>query len=188
MTQAGVVRRRRTAPWIALGVAVVLLVVIVVAAKAKPAEQRTVDSPLLGHMSPSVQGDIVSGPAQSLDELRGRYVLVNFFATWCVPCRQEHPELVRFAAHHAQVGDATVMQVVYGDRASTVRTFLHNHGGDWTVVDDPKGAIALDWGVRGLPESYLVDPNGYVIYKITGGADADGLEALLRQAKAGEAK
>ena len=45
---------------------------------------------------------------------------------------------------------------------STVKSFLHKHGGDWTVVDDPKGSIALDWGVRGLPESYLVDPRGVV--------------------------
>ena len=80
------------------------------------------------------------------------------------------------------------MQVVYGDRAATVKSFLHREGGDWTVVDDPKGSIALDWGVRGLPESYLVDPNGFVLYKITGGADADGLEALLREAKTGAAK
>ncbi|MEY2471500.1 MAG: cytochrome c biosis protein CcmG, thiol:disulfide interchange protein DsbE [Actinomycetota bacterium] len=185
---SGVLARRRVAPWIAGAVAIVLLVVIVVAARAKPAEQRTADSPLLGHRAPAVAGAVISGPAQTLDYLRGKYVVVNFFATWCVPCRQEHPELVRFAAHHASLDDAAVMQVVYGDRASTVRSFLHKNGGDWTVVDDPKGSIALDWGVRGLPESYLVDPKGFVIYKITGGADDSGLEALLRQAKAGETR
>jgi cytochrome c biogenesis protein CcmG/thiol:disulfide interchange protein DsbE len=180
--------RRRVAPWIAGSVALVLLAVIVVAARAKPAPQRIEDSPLVGHSAPALAGDIISGPAQSLDELRGKFVLVNFFATWCVPCRQEHPELVRFAQHHATTGDAAVMQVVYGDRASTVKSFLRKHGGDWTVVDDPKGSIALDWGVRGLPESYLVDPNGFVLYKITGGADAEGLERLLRAAEAGAQK
>ena len=185
---SSVVRRRRVAPWIASAVAVVLLVVVVVAARAKPAEQRTADSPLLGHAAPAVAGDEIAGPAQTLDQLRGKYVLVNFFATWCVPCRQEHPELVRFAAHHASTGDVAVMQVVYGDRASTVKAFLRKNGGDWPVVDDPKGSIALDWGVRGLPESYLVDPHGFVIYKITGGADASGLERLLQEAKAGKQK
>lgn len=180
--------RRRTAPWIALAIAVVLLAVVVVAARAKPATQRVDESPLVGHSAPSLRGDVISGPVQTLDQLRGKFVLVNFFATWCVPCRQEHPELVRFGQHHEAAGDAAVLQVVYGDRASTVKSFLDHHGGGWTVVDDPKGAIALDWGVRGLPESYLVDPRGFVLYKITGGADADGLEALLRKAKAEESK
>jgi cytochrome c biogenesis protein CcmG/thiol:disulfide interchange protein DsbE len=181
-------RRRRVAPFLAGAVALVLLAVIVVAARAKPAEQRIADSPLLGHGAPDVIGSVLSGPEQSLAQLRGKYVLVNFFATWCVPCKQEHPELVKFSAHHAPTGDAAVMQIVYGDRAPTVKSFLRSHGGDWTVVDDPKGSIALDWGVRGLPESYLVDPDGVVIYKIIGGADATGLENLLREAKAGESR
>ena len=180
--------RRRVAPWIAGAVALVLLAVVVVAARAKPATQRIAESPLVGHAAPALSGDVLSGPVQTLEQMRGEFVLVNFFATWCVPCRQEHPELVRFAQHHASSGDAAVIQVVYGDRASTVKSFLHKHGGDWTVVDDPKGSIALDWGVRGLPESYLVDPNGFVLYKITGGADAEGLEALLRRAKDEESK
>lgn len=178
-------RRRRIAPWLAGAVALVLLAVVVVAATATPAEQRVADSPLLGRAAPPAVGDVISGPTQTLETLRGKYVIVNFFATWCVPCRREHPELVKFAARHASSDDAAVIQVVYGDRASTVRSFIDEHGGDWTVLDDPSGAIALDWGVRGLPESYLVDPNGYVLYKITGGADAEGLEALLREAKAG---
>ena len=67
------------------------------------------------------------------------------------------------------------------------QSFLEKNGGDWTVLDDPKGSIALDWGVRGLPESYLVDPDGTVLAKITGGAAADGLDGLLRRAMNGAA-
>lgn len=174
-------KRRRIAPWIAGAVAFVLIGVVVVAASAKPAEQRIASSPLLGRAAPGAQGEVVSGPAGTLAELQGKYVLVNFFATWCTPCRREHPELVQFAARHAKAGDAAVLQVVYGDRASTVKSFLKKNGGSWTVLDDATGAIALDWGVRGLPESYLVDPNGFVRAKITGGATADGLDGLLRQ-------
>ncbi len=187
MTVAAPGRHRRIAPWIAGAVGVVLLAVVVVAATAKPAQQRVADSPLLGHAAPAAAGEVISGPQQTLATLRGKYVIVNFFATWCVPCRREHPELIKFAARHATVDDAAVLQVVYGDRASTVRSFLEDHGGEWTVLDDPTGKISLDWGVGGLPESYLVDPNGFVLYKITGGADAQGLEDLLRQAKAGPA-
>jgi cytochrome c biogenesis protein CcmG/thiol:disulfide interchange protein DsbE len=179
-------KRRRVAPWIAGGVALVLIFVIYVAATSKPAASRIADSPLLGRPAPVAASAVVSGPHQSLADLHGKYVLVNFFATWCVPCRKEHPELVQFAARHAAAADATVLQVVYGDRSSTVRSFLGKNGGDWTVLDDPTGSVALDWGVRGLPESYLVDPDGIVLAKITGGATADGLERLLRRAETGQ--
>jgi len=163
-----------------------LLFVVVIAAMSDPAESRIATSPLLGRDAPAAAGDVVSGQSQSLADLRGQYVIVNFFATWCVPCRKEHPELVQFASRHAAAGDAAVLQVVYGDRASTVRSFIKRNGGDWTVLDDAQGAVALDWGVRGLPESYLVDPDGVVIAKITGGANAEGLERLLQRAKAGQ--
>jgi cytochrome c biogenesis protein CcmG/thiol:disulfide interchange protein DsbE len=174
------VRRRRVAPWIAAAVGAVVLFVVVVAAQSEPAESRIADSPLVGRAAPAAAGDAVFGPQTSLADLRGKYVLVNFFATWCVPCRKEHPELVQFARDHAERGDATVLQVVYGDRSSTVRSFLAKNGAEWSVLDDPKGAIALDWGVRGLPESYLVDPSGFVRLKITGGATTSLLERVLR--------
>ncbi|HUR78028.1 MAG TPA: TlpA disulfide reductase family protein [Acidimicrobiales bacterium] len=171
----------RRAPLIAGAVALVLVFVVYVAWTAEPAEQRIADSPLVGQRAPAVAGDVVTGVPATLADFRGQYVVVNFFATWCVPCRQEHPELVRFATNHAERGDASVVQVVYGDRAATVRKFLHKNGGDWPVIDDPRGAIALDWGVRGLPESYVVDPDGVVQAKITGGATVEFLERLLRQ-------
>jgi cytochrome c biogenesis protein CcmG/thiol:disulfide interchange protein DsbE len=183
LINSGAVRKRRVAPWIALVVGLIVLAVVLVAASSKPAEERVAESPLLGKVAPAAAGTVLLGPDQKLSDLRGKFVLVNFFATWCVPCRREHPELVQFANRHAKTGDAAVMQVVYGDRASTVKSFIERNGGEWTVQDDPKGSIALDWGVRGLPESYLVDPSGIVILKITGGADAQGLEALLREAK-----
>lgn len=176
-------KRRRIAPWIAGGVALVLAAVVFVAATAKPAEQRVADSPLIGQQAPAITGDVVTGTNTPLTEMRGKWVVVNFFATWCVPCRREHPELVRFAQKHAKADDAAVLQVVYGDRASTVKSFITKNGGDWPVFDDPKGAIALDWGVRGLPESYLVAPDGLVVAKIIGGANVDGLERLLREVK-----
>lgn len=179
-------KRRRVAPWIAGAVAVLLLTVVVIAASAKPAKEKIVDSPLLGRPAPAAAGEVVYGPAGTLASMKGKYVLVNFFATWCVPCRTEHPELVRWAARHAAADDASVLQVVYGDRTKNVRAFLDKHGATWPVLDDPTGAIALEWGVRGLPESYLVDPNGFVLAKVTGGATAAGLDRLLQRAKAGD--
>lgn len=173
-------RRRRLAPWIAGATVVLLAPMIYIAATAEPAEQRTAESPLIGKPAPAVAGEVITGPNVPLADLRGKYVVVNFFATWCVPCRTEHPELVRFAARHAERGDAAVMQIVYGDRAAAVKSFIDDNGGDWPVFDDREGALALEWGVRGLPESFLVDPDGVVVAKIIGGASLEGLERLLR--------
>ncbi|HVE93913.1 MAG TPA: redoxin domain-containing protein [Acidimicrobiales bacterium] len=175
------VRRRHLVRWIAGGVALMVGVLVAIVAISEPAQTRVSQSPLLGKAAPPASGPIVSGPEGSIDTLAGRWVVVNFFATWCTPCVKEHPELVRFAVRHEKAGDAAVLQVLYGDRQEKARAFLEKRGGDWTVVDDPRGEIALDWGVRGIPESYLVSPAGVVVAKITGGVTLEGLERLLRE-------
>ncbi|MGH9264933.1 MAG: TlpA family protein disulfide reductase [Acidimicrobiales bacterium] len=123
------------------------------------------------------------GEAFRLPARPGRWVLVNFFATWCVPCRTEHPELVRFAEAHRHSGDAEVVSVVYDDSEAAVREFRQREGGSWPMVADPKGRIALDFGVAGVPESYLVSPGGVVAAKVIGGVRAVDLERMLAQAK-----
>ena len=178
-------RRPRTVRWIALGIAVVAVALILVMARARPATTRAVDSPLVGRISPAVQGDTIDGDAFDLDLLRGQWVVVNFFATWCVPCREEHPELVRFARAHRRAGDAGVVGVVYDDDPDAVRSFRAQEGGDWPMVLDPSGRVALDFGVSGVPESFLVDPDGRVHTKIVGGVRYDELERLLDEATTG---
>lgn len=175
------VRRRHFVRWVAGGVAVMVAVLVVIVAMSEPAQTRVSKSRLLGKAAPPASGPLVSGPEGSIDTLAGRWVVVNFFATWCTPCVKEHPELVRFALAHEKAGDAAVLQILYGDRREDAQAFLAERGGDWTVVDDPRGEIALDWGVRGIPESYLVSPAGVVVAKITGGVTVRELEKLLRE-------
>jgi cytochrome c biogenesis protein CcmG, thiol:disulfide interchange protein DsbE len=176
--------RRRPALWGAVAAGVALALFVVVLATREPATNRAVDSPLLGKPAPALAGDsVLDGDTFDLRDQEGRWVLVNFFATWCEPCRKEHPELVRFAQDHQVADDARVVSVVFEDQADDVERWFRDNGGDWPVVDSPDGSIVVDWSVSGVPESYLVDPSGGVRAKIVGGVDAEKLDELLRRAQ-----
>jgi cytochrome c biogenesis protein CcmG/thiol:disulfide interchange protein DsbE len=179
-------QRRGLVLGIAITVGVVLVALIVVLATRDPAQDRTADSPLIGKVAPPIASDTIA-PADSagtpfdLDLQRGQWVVVNFFATWCTPCIQEHPELIEFSQRHQEVGDASVVSVVFDDSAEDVVDFFQENGGDWPVVDGDD--VILDWAVAAVPESFLVDPDGRVVARLTGGVTADGLDELLGQAQ-----
>ncbi|MBW3557472.1 MAG: TlpA family protein disulfide reductase [Actinobacteria bacterium] len=175
--------RRRVAPWVALALAVVLLGLVAVLATREPAQNTLAQSPLLGKPAPEVIGTGLDGSTLRLSQFRGRYVVLNFFATWCVPCQQEHDDLLRFSERHRSAGDAVVLAVIFDDEPDRVRQFFERRGGDWPVLADPSGKVSLDFGVRGPPESYLIDPNGFVRSKIVGQVDDAGLESLIRAAE-----
>lgn len=175
-------RRRRRALWAAVAVGVVVAALVAVLASRPSASTRLARSPLLGKPVPPIEGEALDAGRFALSGLRGRWVLVNFFATWCVPCRLEHPDLVRFAARHQVLGDAEVVGVIYNDSAGAVRAFRAKEGGDWPMVADPKGRIALDFGVAGVPESYLISPDGLVVAKVVGGIRETDLDRLLARA------
>jgi cytochrome c biogenesis protein CcmG/thiol:disulfide interchange protein DsbE len=177
---------RRPTPlrWAAIGLAVVVLAFVLVLATRRSAEQAKADSPLLGRPAPEVTGPGLDGSTIRLSQLRGRYVLVNFFASWCVPCINEHDDLMRFQTRHEQAGDATVLAVTFNDSLDNARRFFEKRGGDWPVLSDDRGKVALDFGVRGPPESFLVDPNGIVLTKIIGEVDDAALESIITEAKA----
>jgi len=111
--------------------------------------------------------------------MRGEFVLLNFFATWCVPCQREHPEIRDFVNQD----DTQVLAVIFDDDAPRVRRFFDERGGTWPVIDDPSGRVALDYGVRGPPESYLIAPDGIVLARIVGEVSLEGLNSLLTQAR-----
>jgi cytochrome c biogenesis protein CcmG, thiol:disulfide interchange protein DsbE len=179
-------RKSRKVLWIAVAVAVPVALLVVALANGQPAATRAVKSPLVGKPAPAIEGTTVDGAAASLASLKGKWVVVNFFATWCVPCRVEHPELIRFSNSHAATGDAAVLGVVYSDNAQAVREFRDKEGGDWAMLTDAKGRVALDYGVAGVPESFLISPEGVVVAKLLGGVRAVDLDQLLYRARTGQ--
>ena len=168
---------------VAVGLVVTLLVVVL--ATSPPATDRIAKSPLVGHPAPGISAKTITGDSFDLSRYDGEWVLVNFFATWCVPCRQEHPQLRQFASEHANRGDAAVVSVMVNDDAATVKEFFAQHGGTWPVLVDPQASIALNYGLVKVPESYLITPNGDVAAKINGGVTAKGLDRVIADIEAG---
>jgi cytochrome c biogenesis protein CcmG/thiol:disulfide interchange protein DsbE len=179
------IRRTRRALWIAVGVAVPVFLLVVVLATRPAASTRQVKSPLLGKAAPAAESATIDGDTVKLSDLKGKWVVVNFFATWCVPCRIEHSELAKFDQAHRAAGDAAVIAVVFSDSPQAVKEFRNDEGGTWPMLTDPGGSIALHFGVSGVPESFLVDPDGIVRSRILGGVRAVDLDRLLAEARAG---
>ena len=172
--------RWRTA-WIAVPLAVAVALLVVVLATRDSAFERNASSPILGGLAPPVVGVTTAGESFDLDQWRGRWVIVNFFQSTCVPCIIEHPELIDFSERHAVAGDARVVSVTFDDTAENVRRFFEVNGGDWPVLVEGASEAAVAYGVTGVPESYLVAPSGVVVWKQLGGVTADGIDDVIAQ-------
>jgi len=177
------VRRRHTSLWAASVVGVIVALFVGVLATRKSAEESLAQTPLAGKLAPTLNAQTIDGQSFSLSAEKGRFVVVNFFASWCVPCHEEQPELEKWTQRH-QGGDAQLVAVLFDDSASAARSYFAKNGGDWPVLPDPNGQAALDYGVRGPPETFVLDRSGYVLTRIVGTVTADGLDSVLAQAKA----
>jgi cytochrome c biogenesis protein CcmG/thiol:disulfide interchange protein DsbE len=175
-TAAGGPGRGRMGLAVTAVVALLAMAFVVVLATREPASERRSQSPLIGKVAPALVGQTIDGGTFDLDDHRGQWVVVNFFASWCKPCIEEHPELVRFDQAHRAAGDAAVVSVVFNDRVEDVRDFFAQRGGDWPVVADSGDAV-VHYGVVGVPETYLVAPGGDVVQKYTGGVTQAMIES-----------
>jgi cytochrome c biogenesis protein CcmG/thiol:disulfide interchange protein DsbE len=179
---------RHTARWVAGGVLLVLCAVGVVLATRTPQEATQVTSPLLGHQAPDFSGkDLRTGKPVSLLAMRGHYVFINFFASWCVPCQQETPDLITFDYDQQHSADgADLVGVVFHDEVSSARQFQISEGATWPTVNDPGGTIAEHYGVTGPPTTFLVDPSGRItVNPSTGPATQAELSDMLKEARTG---
>ena len=170
---------RHLARNICIGVGILLVLFVGLLATRSPSEDRFGTNPLVGKAVPEVSGATTTGSTFDIDAYRGSWVVVNFFATWCAPCVVEHPELVRFEEEHAD-GSAQIVSIAYDDSPERVQEFFDDKGGTWPVVVADDARLALDFGVTGVPESFLVSPNGQVVAHFTG-VTADGLNGIIRQ-------
>jgi len=110
------------------------------------------------------------------DLAQGEVSLVNVWASWCGPCHIEHPFLTQLAER----GDIAMYGLNYKDNASAARRFLGRYGNPYKAVgQDDNGRIAINWGVYGVPETFIVDGAGRIVFKHVGPLDADVIENRL---------
>ncbi len=172
------------APIIAGIVGVAALLLVALFAFAPDRTERAESSPVVGKLAPALTGTTLTGDEFDIDDHRGQWVVVNFFATWCPPCVQEHPELVAFAERSGE--EVQLVSVAFDDtEVDKVAQFFADNGGDWPVVTAGAAGASLDYGVKKLPESFVIDPSGTVAAKINGGVTADELEQLIADRTAG---
>ncbi len=128
---------------------------------------REVPSPLIGKPAPPFQLARLDNPAQVVTEqdLRGQVWMLNVWASWCVSCIEEHPVLVQFA----RSGVVPIYGLNYKDQRDAAQAWLAKNGNPYSVsIVDPDGKVGIDYGVYGVPETYLIDKAGVIRYKQIG--------------------
>lgn len=178
-------RVARPARRFALGVGAAVLalgVVLALQVGTDPlAAQRK--SRLLGKPAPSFDLPTLDGENVSLEGLAGRSVIVNFWNSWCIPCRQEHPALVEFYRRHAPEADFAMVGIVRDDTKAAIRRYVEEEEVPWIVAFDPGSKAALDFATRGQPETFAITPDGMIAGFQYGPSTVADLEAMLAAAR-----
>jgi cytochrome c biogenesis protein CcmG, thiol:disulfide interchange protein DsbE len=163
--------RRAIVPAVAVALVVGLIVFEVLSAgsngKAKPA--------------PPLPSAVLQAPKTTLAQLRGKAALVNFWASWCDPCREEAPELERF--DRSLHGAAHLVGVDYTDQADAARGFIHRYGWTFPVLSDPNGTYGARYEFSGLPTTVVLDSRGRIVQTLRGPQTVAELRGALAAAQ-----
>ena len=174
----------KTSRWLPLAVFAALAVLLGAGVwMSRKPDRDALPSPLIGKPAPAFALPVLHEPARSvrLQDLRGQPFLLNVWGSWCVECRVEHPVLTRFA----ETRRVRVVGYNWKDEPADALRWLAQFGNPyWVVLSDVEGRAAIDWGIYGAPETFLVDADGIIRWKHVGPLDdgviADELEPLLR--------
>lgn len=116
-----------------------------------------------------------------LEDLRGKVVLLNFWASWCRECRAEHENLLRIQEKFGPDKDFVMLGIAYQDTAEDARQFLKQWGSNYPHLLDPKGDIGIGYGVYGVPETFLIDRDGTIRCKQFGPLVGNDLEKVMER-------
>ena len=170
----------------AVGAALALIVGwAFVAGRSLGRDPTLVRSALIGKQASAFRLPALGGGEIDSAAYGGDVVVVNFWASWCVPCREEAPELEAFAERWSGRG-VTLLGVVYNDDAAKAANFRDRFGLTYPQGLDPGGRAAIDFGVFGVPETFVIDRHGTVMAKLLGAVDAATLERVVAAVEDGD--
>jgi len=153
-------------------------------------DPKDIPSPLPGREAPTFTRPVFSsggdaalsqpvGDSIKLASMRGRVVVVNFWASWCLACREEHEDLSTVASRYSSQG-VKFYGMLYNDKEQYGLDWIEKMGGQsYPSLSDPGARTAIDYGLYGVPETFVVDQRGMVAHKFTGPVSAERLGALL---------
>lgn len=137
------------------------------------------DSPLVGKAASDFQlPDIRTGEVGGLDRYSGKPVVLNFWASWCTSCKTEVQELE--AMHRSFTGQIHVVGIAIQDTLGAATNFMDQYGQTFPSLIDSTGEVAVEYGIIGLPETFVLDGAGKIVHKFLGPVTRDMLESVLR--------
>ncbi len=160
------------------GVFVAVAVVAALLASGLRHDPSVTASPLVGRTAPDFTLPELDGPPVHLAALRGQVVVVNFWASWCAECHTEQAALNATWARFRDSG-VVVLGVDFEDNDADARKYVVSEGSDYPVVVDADSSTALAFGVRGVPETYVLDQTGRIVDRVIGAVDAGTLASTL---------
>jgi cytochrome c biogenesis protein CcmG/thiol:disulfide interchange protein DsbE len=160
---------------IPLVIFIVMGIFLALGLKLNPTE---IPSPFIGKPAPAFSAPKLDNPEQKLapEDLKGKVWLLNVWASWCTSCRAEHPVLNELAKQQA----ASIIGLNYKDARADALNWLNQLGNPYDMsVIDPEGRIGIDWGVYGVPETFVIDKKGVIRHKHTGPVTPETVQQTL---------
>ena len=154
---------------------IIISVFLAIGLQLKPSE---IPSPFLGKPAPNFVAPKLDKPEQTLSptDLKGQVWLFNVWASWCVSCREEHPVLNQLA----QQQTVMIIGLNYKDAPDAAKNWLNTLGNPYNVsIMDQEGRVGIDWGVYGVPETFVVDKKGIIRHKHTGPVTVEDVQQTL---------
>ena len=180
--------RRNRLVWVVVAVLAIIAVVAVAFASRFGVDPGLTTSPLIGRPAPDQSLPRLNGEGEvDLSSFRGDVLVLNFFASWCLECIDEHSALVETAAAYQDRG-VRFVGVAFQDRPQAANAFLDDLGRSQITeyLDDPGSLAAISYGVFGVPETFFVDSDGTIVAKIVGASDSLLLASTLDGILAGD--